>query len=174
MNDNPTNPSAPEGALTVSPAGENTAADPAHLSRDVVELLHAIFEQAAVGVAQVETATGRFVRINQRYCNIVGYTGEEMEKLDFQTITHPDDLPADINNMRRLVDGQIRGFTREKRYYRKDGSIVWVNLTVSPLWQPGEPPSFTIAMVEDITEHKRAEEALRESEKSIAAWWNSR
>jgi PAS domain S-box-containing protein len=126
----------------------------------------AIFDQAAVGVAQIVSKTGKFVHINHRYCDIVGYTREEMIHKTFQEITHPDDLQADLDNMKRLLEGKIRIFSMEKRYFRKDGSIIWVNLTVSPMWEVGGEPDYHIAVVEDISERKRIEEAL---EKRIVA-----
>ncbi len=133
----------------------------------------AIFEQTAVGVAKIETATGRFVRINQCYADMLGYSPEEMQRLDFQTITHPDDLQQDLDNMRRLVAGEIRNFTMEKRYVRKDGEVVWVGLTVSPMWRPGESPAFHIAVVENITNRKRAEKTLLESEALVRSIGNN-
>lgn len=126
----------------------------------------ALFEQAAVGVAQLDTNTGCFLRINQKYCDILGYTRREMLDLNFQIITHPDDLGMDLSNMQRLIAGEIREFSMEKRYYRKDGGVVWVSLNVSPLWAVGELPNSHIAVVEDITSRKLAEEAL---EKRIIA-----
>ena len=123
----------------------------------------ALFEQAAIGVAKIETATGRFVLINRRYADIVGYSREELLALDFQTITYPDDRLNDEHNMRLLASGQVREFTTEKRYQRKDGTQVWANLTVSALWNPGERPTYDMAMIEDITERKQAEEALTSS-----------
>ncbi len=131
--------------------------------RESEERFRAIFEQAAVGVAQIETNTGRFYRVNQAYCDIVGYKQEEMTATTFMKITHPDDLQGDLDNMQKLVAGEIREFSMEKRYFRTDGSIVWVYLTVSPMWSIGEEPNYHIAVVEDITERKRAEEELQEA-----------
>jgi diguanylate cyclase (GGDEF)-like protein/PAS domain S-box-containing protein len=120
-----------------------------------------IFEQAAIGVALIESNTGRFVRINQCYCDMLGYTQEEMlDNKTFQEITHPDDLEEDLKNMERLLNGEIKEFSMEKRYYLKNGKIFWGNLTVSPTWQDGEEPQFHIAVVEDITERKQADELL--------------
>jgi PAS domain S-box-containing protein len=126
----------------------------------------ALFEQAAVGVAQLDTSTGRFISINQKYCDILGYSRQELLDLDLRTITHPDDLVVDLANMQRLAAGEIREFSMEKRYYRKDGSLVWVSFTISPLWANSEFSNGHIAVVEDITLRKQAEEAL---EKRIVA-----
>ncbi len=130
--------------------------------------LRGIFEQAAVGMALVETGSGRVRSLNQRYCHIVGYTEEEMTSKSFQEITHPDDLQKGLDCMARMLIGEIREFSLEKRYLRPDGSTVWVNLTVSPLWREGEEPTEHIAVVEDITKRKRAEEELKESEHRYA------
>ncbi|MCG8616026.1 MAG: PAS domain S-box protein, partial [Desulfobacterales bacterium] len=118
---------------------------------------YAIFEQAAVGVALIETPTGQFRRINRKYCDILGYSEAEMKSRSFMDVTHPDDLEEDLKNMEALKSGRIREFTMEKRYYRNDGTIVWVSLTVSPMWAEGEKPDFHIAIVKDITERKQAE-----------------
>ena len=117
----------------------------------------AVFEQAAVGVAQVKTKTGRFVMVNQRYCDIVGYTAEELTGLTIQAISYPDELPANEHFLALLKAGAIREFSMEKRYYRKDGGIVWVDLTVSAMWAPGEEPDYHIAVVVDLTKRKKAE-----------------
>jgi PAS domain S-box-containing protein len=127
----------------------------------------AIFEQAALGIAIVDSSTGRFLELNQQYCAITGYSEREMLGLDFQRLTHPDDLPRDLENMRRLRAGVLRAFHMDKRYIRKDGSVVWVSLTCVPLWEKPGPDMQHVAMVEDITERKRAEEALREREQRL-------
>lgn len=146
-----------------SPTGTQT--DSSHRLADLVafqpeQLFRAIFEQAAVGIALIETTTGRFLRVNQRYCEIVGLSRDDMTAMTFMAITHPDDLQTDLSNMEELKAGRIRDFCMEKRYFQSDGSIVWVDVAVSPLWEFGEQPSFHIAVVQDISERKRAEQNL--------------
>jgi PAS domain S-box-containing protein/putative nucleotidyltransferase with HDIG domain len=122
----------------------------------------AIFEQAAVGVALVNTATGRFLKINRRYADIAGLDPERIMTTTSMAITHPDDLQAELDNMEQLRKGLIRQFSLEKRYCRADGSLVWVNRTVSPLWEAGEAPNYHIAVVEDITDRKLAEAEVKQ------------
>ncbi len=145
------------------PTGTQT--DPSHGLADLVafqpeQLFRAIFEQAAVGIALIETTTGRFLRVNQQYFEIVGLSRDNMTATTFMDITHPDDLQTDLSNMEELKAGRIRDFCMQKRLFRSDGSVVWVDLTVSPLWELGEQPSFHIAVVQDISERKRAEQNL--------------
>ncbi len=90
----------------------------------------ATFEQAAVGISHVGI-DGRWLRVNQKLCEIVGYTREELLELTFQDITYPDDLEADLALVDRLLAGEIETYSMEKRYICKDGSTVWINLTVS-------------------------------------------
>ncbi|WP_228282428.1 PAS domain S-box protein [Rubrobacter tropicus] len=131
--------------------------------RESEERFRATFDQAAVGMAQVGL-DGRWLRVNRRLCEILGHTEEELLDLDFQRITHPDDLDKDLESLGRLISGEIETFWMEKRYFHKRGSTVWVNQTVSLVRGPSEASEYLIAVVEDITERRRAEEALRESE----------
>lgn len=126
-----------------------------------------LFEQASVGVAIIDTATSKYQQVNKKQCDIIGYTKEEILKLDFIKITHPDDLGEDLAYMQRLKDGEIDSFMMEKRYFHKNGSIVWVNLNVSRLWISGEDPLLHVAICEDITEKKNTIEALQESERKL-------
>jgi diguanylate cyclase (GGDEF)-like protein/PAS domain S-box-containing protein len=119
-----------------------------------------LFEQAAVGVAQVDTVTGYFLRINQKFADIVGYTRKEMLALDFRSLTHPDDLEAELAYLERLQMGKIREFEMDKRYFCKNGLPIWVKLTVSSMWMPGEKPDYHITVIQDITANKRAEEQI--------------
>ncbi len=137
--------------------------------RESEKKFRAIFEQAAIGVAQIETPTGQFVWVNQRYCDILGLTPDEMTAATFMDITHPDDLQEDLDNMERLKAGEIREFSMDKRYFRRDDSIVWVNLTVSPMWEPGESQNCHVAVVEDITERRQALEELHQYEHVVSS-----
>ncbi|MEO6739046.1 MAG: PAS domain S-box protein [Chthoniobacteraceae bacterium] len=123
----------------------------------------AIFELAAVGVALV-SKDGAWLDVNQRLCDIVGYTREELLGLTFQDITHPDDLDADLGHVRQMLAGDIRTYAMEKRYIRRGGGIVWIALTVSLVRETSGAPKYFISVIENITERKRTEEALRESE----------
>lgn len=128
----------------------------------------AIFEQAAVGVAVIDTSTGRFLSVNQRACDIARLTREQMLGTSYRPLCHPDDNRLDDEYMERLKAGKIRDFTMEKRYMHQDGSITWISLTVSPLWKPGEEPLRHIAVVEDITGRIKAQFALQKSEERYA------
>ncbi len=121
----------------------------------------AIFNQASVGLAQINTLTGEFIWANPRYAEITGLTLEQLLNGIFMDITHPDDLQADLDNMYLLKQGGIRYFSMEKRYIKPDQSIVWVELTVTPMWSVNEAPSAHIAVIQDITERKEAEEKLK-------------
>ncbi|MDI1313975.1 PAS domain S-box protein, partial [Prosthecobacter sp.] len=120
----------------------------------------AIFEQAAVGVALIDSNTGRFLNVNQRACDIARLTHRQMMATTFMHIAHPDDLPANLEQMEKLKAGKIPTFTLEKRHLHADGSVTWINLTVSPMWKKGEPPSRHIAIMQDITERKQVEQSL--------------
>lgn len=122
----------------------------------------AIFENAAIGIASVSTA-GQFLQINDVFCKIIGYSQEEVlsEKFSFLNITFPGDTETDLIWIRKLLDGDSDSCTLEKRYLRKDGSIVWVNLSVSLLRSPAGAPLYFISAAQDITERKNLEEQLR-------------
>ena len=129
--------------------------------RQSEELNRATFEQAAVGIAHVGTE-GRWLRVNDRLCAIVGYRRDELLKLTFQDITHPEDLEKDLGLVRQLLSGEIHTCSVEKRYIRKDQSTIWVIVTVSLVRTASGDPLHFIAVVEDITERRRTEDRVRE------------
>ncbi|HEY9248786.1 MAG TPA: PAS domain S-box protein, partial [Rariglobus sp.] len=128
----------------------------------------ALFDQAAVGVAQVHAITGRFTQINQRFCEITGRSREELEALTFADISHPQDLGQSLEIARQIKEGPGREITRENRYVRKDGAALWINLTMSAMWAPGSAPDFLIAVAQDVTSRKKLEEQVQQTQKMEA------
>ena len=121
------------------------------------------FENAAVGIANVGM-DGAWLRVNQRLCEILGYSRAELLQKNFQEMTHPEDLPFNLDRFTALMRGEIDTYQLEKRYLHKDGHAVWVNLTTAVQRDQAGNPAYCIAIIEDIGARKRAERALRESE----------
>jgi len=136
--------------------------------RESEERFRATFEQTAVGIAHV-SSEGRFLRINQAFCDLVGYTHDEMLAQTFQEITHPDDLDTDLDNAARLWDGETDIYSREKRYLHKNGEIVWINVMVSLVRGDFGEPRWAVAVAQDITGRKTMEKALTKSEERYRA-----
>jgi len=124
------------------------------------ERFRATFEQAAVGIAHV-SPDGRFLRINRKFCDIVGYSPQELSEKTFQEITHPEDLPADVDQVHLLLRGEIETYSTEKRYLRQDGDQVWVNLTASLVRNEAGDPQWFVSVVEDISQRKQAADQLQ-------------
>ena len=129
--------------------------------REIEERFRATFEQAAVGIVHTGR-DGRFLRVNRKLCEITGYTGGELLERSFADITHPDDREAGTDAVKRLLAGEIDTYSAEKRYLRKDGTIVWVGLTVALARPESSEPGYLISVIVDITERKHAEAALRQ------------
>jgi len=127
------------------------------------ERFRATFEQAAVGIAHV-APSGHWLRVNQKLCDIVGYPHNELLQLRFQDITHPDDLNRDLKLVDRVLNGELASYSLEKRYVRKDRSVVWIQLTVTLVRDTEGRPEHFISVIQDIDTRKAAETALRHSE----------
>ena len=117
------------------------------------------FELAAVGVAMVGL-DGSWLGVNPQLCAILSYRPDELKQKSFQDITHPDDLHADFDHVRRLLAGEITSYSTEKRYFRKDGGLVWILLSVAVVRNGGGVPQHFVSVVQDITERKAAEAVL--------------
>ena len=124
------------------------------------ELFKTIFDQAAVGVALIDWKTAKYVKVNQRFCEILGYTPNELLEKTWQSVTHPDDLARDIYQVRLLERKDILECKFTKRYVRKDGDPIWVHISVTPVWLDDDLPESEIIVVEDITHRKEAEAKL--------------
>jgi diguanylate cyclase (GGDEF)-like protein/PAS domain S-box-containing protein len=136
--------------------------------RESEKRFRALVEQAAVGVAEIDMATGRFLTVNRRLCEMVGRAEEEMLATTFPAITHPEDLHLHEDKTALLLAGKIGNYSLEKRYVRKDGAIIWVNITVSPLWKQGERPGRNMIVVEDITGRRLMQEENERRSRQLA------
>lgn len=130
--------------------------------RQSEEHFRAIFEGAGVGNVECDAMTGRFLFVNRKFCEITGYSREELLTLSFREITHPADRELNFAHYRQFVKGEVANYAVEKRYLRKDDSIVWVQVTSTCLLNTDGQPWRTIAVVQDITERKRAEEEVQQ------------
>ncbi len=126
----------------------------------------AIFLQSAVGVAQLDL-DGRFIQTNQRFSEICGYSQEELRQMSFHDITHDDDRHAGFMLREKLTRKEILSFTSEKKYIHKQGHTVWVNRSISAIYNENGEALFFIAIVEDISEKHKAFELLKASEETL-------
>jgi PAS domain S-box-containing protein len=136
--------------------------------RDSEERFRGTFENAAVGIAHT-SPTGRFLRVNEKVCAIVGYPREELLQKSFMDVTHPDDLADGVESFMAIMRGELASFTLEKRYLRKDGSPFWGELFVSLQRDAAGKPAYAIAVVQDISERKRLEGELRQAKEAAEA-----
>ncbi len=127
--------------------------------RESEERFRVAFNQAAVGLAHV-APEGHWLMANQKLCEIVGYTQQELRNLTYQQLTHPDDLQADLELGERMLAREIGEKSREKRYRHKNGYYIWVNLTSSLVWDAAGKPKYYSTVVEDISRRKQIEGEL--------------
>jgi PAS domain S-box-containing protein len=142
-------------------------------TRDAEERFRLAFDHAPIGLALV-SPEGRWLRVNGKLCEMTGYGEDELLATTFQDITHPDDLDADLGNVREMLAGEIRTYEMEKRYIRADGTIIWILLSVS-LVRDGDGRPLAIAVIDlnefkqvnDMRGHEVGDRLLKEA---VAAW----
>ncbi len=152
-----------DAAVKLAQARKDAISREAEMAR-----LRASFDGAAVGMAHVAT-DGRWIRVNDRLCAITGYSRDELLAKTFQEITHPADLETDLAAMHQLLAGEIDNRTFEKRYIRKDGGIVWVNLTVSLACKADGSTDYFVSVIDDITARKQAAIELADSRNRLGS-----
>jgi PAS domain S-box-containing protein len=121
------------------------------------ERFRSAFEQAAVGMAHLDV-NGNYLRVNNRLCEILGYSREELLQKSFMEVTHPDDLAVDLAQTERQIRGELIHHSMEKRYIRRDGSTLWANMTASVVRDEAGAPKYGIVVIEDISDRRAAEE----------------
>jgi diguanylate cyclase (GGDEF)-like protein/PAS domain S-box-containing protein len=139
------------------------------------KLVSTAFADAPVGMALVGL-DGAWLKVNRSICELTGYTEAELLARTFQEITHPDDLDADLEQVQRLLAGEIERYAMEKRYYTAGGDLIWANLSVSLVSAPDGTPEHFISHIEDITTRKRLEQSLQRlaDHDPLTELWNRR
>jgi PAS domain S-box-containing protein len=135
--------------------------------RESEEHHRALFEQGAVGHAAVEPETGRFLRVNARYCTMHGYSENQLLGRSFLEFTHPDDRDADHERFMSVVSGASGGYDAEKRYVRRDGSVTWVRVTANAVHDVQGKTLFNLVVAQDINKRKEAEAVLRAAKETF-------
>ncbi|MEQ9098159.1 MAG: PAS domain S-box protein [Imperialibacter sp.] len=130
------------------------------------EQFRGAFQHSAIGMALV-SPDGKWKQVNSKVCEMLGYTEAELLQTTFQEITHPDDLESDLQLVQKVLSGEIDSYNMEKRYFHKKGNIVWVLLSVSLVHDANNQPLHFISQIEDVTERKATENALKEERKLL-------
>ncbi|MFQ5457512.1 MAG: PAS domain S-box protein, partial [Myxococcota bacterium] len=140
--------------------------------RENVARFRKVFDEGPLGMAIIGLDFS-FLSVNRTLCDMLGYTEREMEGLKFPDVTHPDDVDKDVSLAEKVFRGEIPHYAIEKRYLKKDGAVLWINLTASVIRDKDERPLYGLAMIEDITERRRAsgelEERVRERTRALSA-----
>jgi len=123
------------------------------------ERFRSALQHSGIGMAIV-APDGRWLEVNPALCAIVGYSREELLATDFQSLTHPDDLEADLAFVRRILSREIETYQMEKRYFHKDGHVIWIQLNVSLVRDAAGEPLYFVSQIQDITKRKAADEEI--------------
>ena len=130
------------------------------------EEFRAIFNTASIGVNQADPQTGRYLRVNSKMCEITGYSTNEMLGMSIRDITHPGDREEAWDHFHRLSRGETAEYSQEKRYIRKDGRVIWVNVNATVIRDAGGKPLRTVATIEDISGRKEGNEPFGRARKN--------
>jgi PAS domain S-box-containing protein len=134
--------------------------------RDSEERYRATVHHAPVGISQT-ALDGTLMSVNPRYCEILGYPQSDLLGVRFQELTHPDDVARNVELYERLQRGELPSYQMEKRYLRKDGSVVWTELTGAMARDADGRPQYVIGVIQDITERKQAQQALQVAQAAL-------
>jgi PAS domain S-box-containing protein len=153
----------PDGRLQVIARDVTERRRTEDMLREREERLRSLFNHQIVGMA-VTSPEKRWLEVNDTWCQMMGYSREELAGLDWATLTHPEDLPADLEQFGRILSGKSDRYQLEKRFIRKDGTVLYAEVSVGCVRRPDGSPEYIVGLAANISERKRAEELLRESE----------
>jgi PAS domain S-box-containing protein len=136
--------------------------------RESEERFRKFFEEAPIGISVIGL-DGRFLKVNKTYCQMLGYLEQELHQLTFAAITHPEDVDKDLSYTEQLFKGEIGSYQIEKRYIKKNGEILWVNLTATAIFDQDGNVRYGLGMVEDISDRKRTQEELQDTNQTLQA-----
>ncbi len=145
---------------------ESVVVDQGFAAEASEELLRSAFDRAPIGMSVV-APDGRWLRVNDAYCRMLGYTREALLRTSFRDLTHPDDVAEDDRFVSAVAGRRGDSLERERRYLHSDGSIVWVYVRAEVIRDEAGEPLFAVSHLQDITERKRWEERLRDSERTL-------
>src|ERR1700674_2242146 len=126
-----------------------------------------VYERSPVGITLLDTRTGRFLQVNPKFCEIAGRSEEELLQIDVVNMTHPDDVEHGSEYLQQLAEEKLAHYEMDKRYLRPDGTVRWVKILVVPMWSKGEKRRWHMALVQDITERRQAEEQRKRTEEAL-------
>ncbi|MEJ5992782.1 PAS domain-containing protein [Pedobacter sp. Du54] len=132
-----------------------------------------IFDNAAIGIARVNSKTGELLEVNKYLCEFLGFTAEELINKKIKTLIHPDDVEEESRLFKLFINGEIRQINDEKRYVSKTGDVKWGSVIITPLWKTGEEPTNHIIILEDSSARKAAAQVLVESQHRIQSLINT-
>nr|MBP7322043.1 PAS domain S-box protein [Deltaproteobacteria bacterium] len=135
--------------------------------RESEEKFRSVFEQAAVGIGRVRFTDAQWIDVNDAFCRMLGYSREELLSIPWPEVTHSDDLELDLIPFRRMASGELDRYTVEKRFIHHQGHHIWARLTLSLVRDANSQPDYEIAIIENITERKQAEDALRKAKDGL-------
>ena len=136
--------------------------------RESEERFKSAFEYTAIGMALTDI-NGRFLRVNRAWCEMIGYSEQELLNMTFQAITYPNDIELNQDYLHQLLAGEIDSFHIEKRYFHKCGHVIWVQLSVALMYDAHGKPLHLISQIQNITDRKQAETALRQAKEAAEA-----
>ncbi len=135
--------------------------------RDQDERMQALFKHPNIGIVITSPQKG-WLEVNDAWCQMIGYSRDELKEIDWPAVTHPEDLQEDLNQFERLLSGAIDGYLLQKRFIRKDGTILYTEISVACVRRADRYPEYMVTLIRDITARKEAEEALRVSEEKFS------